>query len=69
VLAIRQRLIRCEAPLTVVARDHFADHRVAIGDGTAEGEPEGETGSEEGTGEPEGETGSEEDTRPVPASG
>ena len=54
------------------------DVTIIVDAGTAEGEPEGETGSEEGTGEsegetgseegngePEGETGSEEDTRPV----
>ncbi|MDU4127623.1 Ig-like domain-containing protein, partial [Pantoea sp.] len=42
------------------------DVTIIVDAGTAEGEPEGETGSEEGTGESEGETGSEEDTtRPV----
>ncbi|MCQ5471493.1 Ig-like domain-containing protein [Pantoea brenneri] len=41
------------------------DVTIIVDAGTAEGEPEGETGSEEGTGKSEGETGSEEDTRPV----
>ena len=42
------------------------DVTIIVDAGTAEGEPEGETGSEEGTGESEGETGSEEGiTAPV----